>query len=162
MKTPLCEILGHSHIVWRYSPLLMGHNWLNRADRRGSCGILGGVMDRERLQKCPVIYSLIPFTVKLPSSGEEPEHSHLNLSIWTGELWCFVGFFYSWQIKPQSVQPTAIETAKIKSCCEVHEWWYLSILFHIFKVLFLCFYKAFIKLAFHKAFFFFLLYYYKK
>lgn len=87
------EAVGHSHIVWKTSPLLMGHNWLNCADRRGSCGIPRGVMDHERLLKCPVIHSLIPFTVKLPTSGEEPGHSHTNLSIYNRGTLVFCELF---------------------------------------------------------------------
>lgn len=81
-KLPSGKVLRRSHVVWRCSPLLMGHNWLNCADWRGSCAILGGVMDHERLLKCSVVHSLIPFIMKLPTSGEEFGHSHLNLSIY--------------------------------------------------------------------------------
>lgn len=79
-------------------------------------------MDHERLLKCPVIHSLTPFSVKLPASGEEPRHSHLNLSIYNlwnlGVLWAFPIPDISRQ--PPSLQPTDTEIATITSCCEVH------------------------------------------
>lgn len=120
---PFQKVLGHSYIARRYPLLLMGHNWLNCFDMRGSCGILGDVMHHQRLLKCPVIHSITSFIVKVLASrqGEAPGCSHLNLSLYNPwNLGGFCVFLYPWWIKTVTIPLiNRHENCKIKPCCGI-------------------------------------------
>lgn len=118
-KLPSTNAWGYSHIAWRYWPLLMGHDWLACPD----CGILRGVLDHQRLQKCSVIYSITSLSLKFPTKGETPGPSHLNLSIYNpwnlGALWGSPITDGSRQWPP--LQPTDTGIATMKSCHKIQK-----------------------------------------
>lgn len=108
------NVWGYSHIAWRYSPLLMGHDWLTCPD----WGVLRDVLYHQRLQRCPVIYSITSLSLKFSTKGEIPGPSHLNLSIYNpwnlGALWASPITDGSRQWPP--LQPTDAGIATMKSC----------------------------------------------
>lgn len=68
-------------------------------DVRGSCNVLGGALNHQRLPKCPVIQISTSSSVKFPALGKLPGCSHLNMSEYK-----LSGFFVSWGSPPLTNQ----------------------------------------------------------